>query len=82
MADRYDRRLGAAALREDPGLCRPGRACGLCHVARDPAFKKGIRDLAPFLWAWLVEQAAFHVGEWESIFEIRRAEKCLQVRRA
>ena len=44
--------------------------------------KKGIRDLAPFLWAWLVEQAAFHVGEWESIFEIRRAEKCLQVCRA
>ena len=62
MADRYDRRLGAAALREDPGLCRLGRACGLCHVARDPAFKKGIRDLAPFLWAWLVEQAAFHVA--------------------
>ena len=37
--------------------------------------KKGVRDFVPFLWAWLIEQAAFHVGEWESIFEIRRAEK-------
>lgn len=41
--------------------------------------KRGLRDLVPFLWAWLIEQAAFHVGEWESIFEIRRAEKRLQV---
>jgi len=44
--------------------------------------KKGTRDLVPFLWAWLIEQAAFHVGEWESIFEIRRAEKRPQVCRA
>ncbi len=43
--------------------------------------KRGLRDLAPFLWAWLIEQVAFHVGEWESIFEIRRAEKRLQVYR-
>lgn len=35
---------------------------------------RGLRDLAPFCWAWLVEQAAFHVGEWRSIFQIRRAE--------
>jgi glycosyltransferase involved in cell wall biosynthesis len=40
--------------------------------------KYGLRDLVPFLWAWLIEQAAFHVGEWQSIFEIRRAEKRLQ----
>jgi len=37
--------------------------------------KYGIRDLFPFAWAWLIEQAAFHVGEWESILEITRAEK-------
>lgn len=37
--------------------------------------ERGTRDFVPFLWAWLVEQAAFHAGEWESIFEIRRAEK-------
>ncbi len=30
----------------------------------------GIRDFFPFLWAWLVEQTAFHVGEWRSIIEI------------
>lgn len=41
--------------------------------------KRGIRDLAPFLWAWLIEQIAFHVGEWESIIEIMRAEKRLRV---
>lgn len=41
--------------------------------------EKGVRDLVPFLWAWLIEQIAFHAGEWESIFEIRRAEKRLQV---
>jgi len=29
----------------------------------------------PFFGAWLVEQAAFHVGEWESIFQILHAEK-------
>lgn len=33
-------------------------------------------DLLPFCWAWLVEQMAFHVGEWRSIAEIRRAEAC------
>jgi hypothetical protein len=40
--------------------------------------QKGARDLVPFLWAWLIEQVAFHVGEWGSIFEIRRAEKRLR----
>jgi glycosyltransferase involved in cell wall biosynthesis len=40
--------------------------------------KKGIRDFVPFLWAWLIEQTAFHVGEWESIFEIVRAERRMQ----
>lgn len=42
--------------------------------------EKGGRDLLPFLWAWSVEQIAFHVGEWESIVEISRAERatCVQ----
>jgi glycosyltransferase involved in cell wall biosynthesis len=44
--------------------------------------KKGIRDLAPFLWAWLIEQLAFHAGEWGSIFEIKRAERRVQACRA
>lgn len=39
--------------------------------------KNGMRDLMPFLWSWLIEQFAFHVGEWESIFEINRAERRL-----
>ncbi len=39
----------------------------------------GAKDLIPFMWAWLIEQAAFHAGEWESIFEIMRAEKGLRV---
>jgi len=37
--------------------------------------QRGQADLLPFCWAWLVEQAAFHVGEWKSIAQIRRAEK-------
>jgi glycosyltransferase involved in cell wall biosynthesis len=36
---------------------------------------KGIRDVPPFLGAWLIEQVAFHVGEWGSIFEIARARR-------
>jgi glycosyltransferase involved in cell wall biosynthesis len=35
----------------------------------------GIRDLLPFMIAWLIEQVAFHVGELESIFEIVKAER-------
>lgn len=36
---------------------------------------QGQRDLLPFCYAWSIEQFAFHVGEWRSIFEIRRAER-------
>lgn len=36
---------------------------------------RGAADTVPFCWAWLLEQAAFHVGEWKSIFEIRAAER-------
>lgn len=36
---------------------------------------RGQADLLPFCWSWLVEQVAFHVGEWKSITEIRRAER-------
>lgn len=41
---------------------------------------RGRADILPFCWAWLVEQAAFHVGEWKSIRQIRRAERRRQVR--
>ena len=41
--------------------------------------EKGSRDLLPFLWAWSIEQIAFHVGEWESIVEINRAERATYV---
>jgi glycosyltransferase involved in cell wall biosynthesis len=37
--------------------------------------KNGLRDFLPFIGAWVLEQAAFHVGEWQSIFEIRRAQR-------
>lgn len=36
---------------------------------------RGPRDLLPFVYAWLIEQMAFHVGEWQSIEEIIRAEE-------
>ena len=29
-------------------------------------------DFVPFTYAWLIEQLAFHVGEWESILEISK----------
>ena len=40
--------------------------------------EKGLKDFFPFMWAWLVEQSAFHVGEWQSILEIYKAEQRLQ----
>lgn len=39
---------------------------------------RGLRDVLPFAWAWLIEQAAFHVGEWRSIAEIAAAETRLR----
>lgn len=33
---------------------------------------KGVRDVLPFMWARLVEQLAFHAGEWSSLREIVR----------
>lgn len=35
----------------------------------------GVRDLFPFLYAWMIEQAAFHTGEWQSSFQILRVER-------
>lgn len=46
----------------------------LCHRAAKQS-PRGQADLLPFCWAWLVEQLAFHVGEWKSIAEIGRAER-------
>jgi len=40
---------------------------------------RGMRDLFPFCYAWLLEQAAFHIGEWKSISEIIKAEECSHV---
>jgi glycosyltransferase involved in cell wall biosynthesis len=37
--------------------------------------KYKLGDLFPFMWAWFIEQVAFHVGEWESIYEIYRVEQ-------
>jgi len=46
----------------------------ICTLAAR-ASPRGQADLLPFCWAWLIEQAAFHVGEWMSIVEIWRAER-------
>lgn len=35
---------------------------------------RGWVDILPFSWAWLIEQVAFSVGEWQSWLQIRRAE--------
>lgn len=35
---------------------------------------KSLNDLLPFCFSWMIEQVAFSVGEWESLFQIRRAE--------
>lgn len=35
---------------------------------------RGLRDLLPFCWAWLIEQVAFSVGEWQSLLRIYRTE--------
>ncbi len=36
---------------------------------------KGWRDIVPFTWAWLIEQVAFHIGEWDATFEIMVKER-------
>jgi len=35
----------------------------------------GIKDLFPFCWAWILEKAAFSVGEFEEIGKIYLKEK-------
>lgn len=35
---------------------------------------RGMRDLLPFCYAWLVERVAFHVGEWQMASRIREKE--------
>lgn len=39
---------------------------------------RGARDILPFCWAWLIEQIAFSVGEWQSLLRIYRAERALK----
>lgn len=48
----------------------------VCHRATRHS-ERGSADLLPFLYAWAVEQLAFHVGEWESTFEIMAKERKL-----
>lgn len=36
---------------------------------------RGLVDILPFCWAWLVEQVAFSVGEWNSFLQIKRVEE-------
>lgn len=36
---------------------------------------RGWRDILPFCCAWLIEQFAFSIGEWQSWVRIRKAEK-------
>jgi hypothetical protein len=38
---------------------------------------RGLADLLPFCWAWLVEQVAFSVGEWQSLVHIHKAERLI-----
>ena len=38
---------------------------------------RGLADLLPFCWAWLIEQVSFSVGEWNSLAQIRKAESAL-----
>ena len=33
---------------------------------------KGKKDWLPFCWAWFLEQLAFHVGEWRSLYQIKK----------
>jgi hypothetical protein len=41
---------------------------------------RGILDVPLFGYAWLIEQLAFHVGEWASIFEIIKKEEIIKKR--
>lgn len=36
---------------------------------------RGVSDTLPFCWAWLIEQIAFSVGEWQSLVRIYHAER-------
>jgi hypothetical protein len=38
---------------------------------------RGNADLLPFFGVWLLELAAFHLGEWEATFQIMHKEKAL-----
>lgn len=38
---------------------------------------RGLADLLPFCYAWLIEQVAFSTGEWQSLLQIIKAEKSI-----
>lgn len=39
---------------------------------------RGRADLLPFFGVWVLEQAAFHLGEWEATFHIMKREQALR----
>jgi len=39
--------------------------------------ERGLKDVIPFCWAWIIEQASFSVGEFESLNKIIKAEEKL-----
>jgi glycosyltransferase involved in cell wall biosynthesis len=39
--------------------------------------ERGGRDVVPFLYAWILEQAALHTGEWQTAFQIMKRERDL-----
>lgn len=46
----------------------------ICYRAASES-PRGMQDWLPFCYAWLIEQVAFHVGEWKTIFQIHGVEK-------
>ena len=52
-----------------PALLLCSRAARYSH--------RGKADLLPFFGVWLLELAAFHVGEWEATFQIMQQERAL-----
>ncbi|MCK9377900.1 MAG: glycosyltransferase [Syntrophobacterales bacterium] len=42
---------------------------------------RGMADLLPFLGAWIIERAGFHLGEWRATLQIMQKEKALMQKR-
>ena len=44
-------------------------------ITHPPISLEAVFDVFPFCYAWLIEQIAFHVGEWQSVQQIRIEER-------